>query len=187
MRRKWRKAKPKEDLSKQLRSNWQIKVPEVFLIDENGERVGNMPTNKAIQLAEEAGLDLVEVNPKADPPVVKIVDFGQLKYETEKRAQKQKALQKKVELKEIRLSVRISQHDFDFRLNQALKFLEKGNKLKLEILLKGREKAHPEKAIETIMNFIKKLEELNNSEITKEQDLTKQGGKYTIILMNKNK
>lgn len=187
MRRKWRKAKPREDLSKQLRSNRQIRVLEVFLIDENGEQVGNMLTSKAIEMAEEVGLDLVEVNPKADPPVVKIVDFGQLKYETEKRAQKQKALQKKVDTKEIRLSVRISQHDFDFRLNQAEKFLEKGNKLKIELFLKGREKAHPEKATEIVKEFVKKLEEREGLDIARDQDLTKQGGKFIIVLMNKNK
>ncbi|MFH1522612.1 MAG: translation initiation factor IF-3 [Patescibacteria group bacterium] len=183
MRRKWRKAKPK--LKKLFRSNEQIRTPEVFLIDALGENVGVIPTRKAIEMAKEANMDLVEVNPTARPPVVKIIDLGQFKYDKEKKAHKQRQQQKKVETKGIRLSVRISRHDFDFRLNQAKKFLEKGNKLKIELILKGREKQHPVKARETIDEFVQQLEQSDNFEIIREQDLTKQGGKFTIILLNK--
>lgn len=184
MRRKWRKAKPKEE--KFFLANENIKIPEVFLIDENGDNVGNVTTDKALEMAKEAGLDLVEVNPKANPPVAKIMNLGQFKYEQEKKAHKQKVQQKKIEIKVIRLSVRISSHDFNFRLDQAKKFLEKGNKLKIELSLKGRERQFPEKARETIAKFVEGLEKNENLNIDREQDLTRQGGRFTIILINKN-
>ncbi|MFH1822212.1 MAG: translation initiation factor IF-3 [Patescibacteria group bacterium] len=183
MRRKWRKAKPKPQ--KFFRSNEQIRVPSVFLIDETGNNVGPINTAKAIAMAREMDLDLVEVNPKANPPVVKIIDLGQLKYESEKKAHKQKMQQKKVDTKGIRLSVRISSHDFNFRIDQAVKFLTKGHKLKIELVLKGREKQHPEKAREIIFGFIEQLKQTENLNIFEEQPLTKQGGKFNIILMNK--
>lgn len=186
MRRKWRKAKPKE-IKKIFRANEKIRVPEIFVIDENGEKLGVMPTKKAIELAKEAGLDLVEVNPKEVPPICKIVDFGQLKYEQDKKAHKQKVLQKKIETKEVRLSVRISTHDFQFRIDQAKKFLEKGNKLKIDLILKGREKQHPEKAVETINGFVNELKSQEGFDISIEQPLTKQGGRFNIILINKAK
>jgi translation initiation factor IF-3 len=183
MRRTWRKAKPKKE--KQFRANERIRIPEVFLIDENDEKLGVTPTAKALSMAQEAGLDLVEVNPKEKPPVAKIMDYGHFKYEREKKAQKQKAQQKKVEIKGIRLSIRISKHDFNFRLEQAKKFLLKGNKLKIELILKGRERQHPEKAVEIINRFIGEIEKSEELNLLREQDLTKQGGRYTIILVNK--
>lgn len=185
MRRKFQRAKPKAE-TKPVISNEKIRAPRVFLIDENGESQGEVDTRKAIELAKEVDYDLVLINPKAEPPIAKIMDMGQHKYEQEKKAQKQKAQQKKIDTKGIRLSVRISSHDFDFRFNQAKKFLEKGNKLKIELVLKGREKQHPEKAVETIKEFINKIEEIEDFNIVREQDLTKQGGRFTIILVNKN-
>lgn len=184
MRRTWRKAKPKQE--KRFRANTQIRATEVFLIDEDGEKIGKIPTEEALQRAREAELDLVEVNPKEDLPIAKIMDYGQFKYEQEKKAHKQKAQQKKIETKGVRLSVRISKHDFSFRLDQAVKFLQKGNKLKIELILKGREKAHPEKAAETINEFVQELENNESLNIGREQDLTKQGGRFTIVLVNKN-
>ena len=183
MRRTWRKAKPKPE--KKFYSNEQIRAENVFVIGDDGEQIGVVPIEKALALAKELELDLVEVNPSAKPPVTKIMDFGQFKYESEKKAHKQRQQQKKIDTKEIRLSVRISQHDFDFRLNQAIKFLEKGNKLKIDLILKGREKAHPEKAVEAIKGFVAKLEEIEAFNLFKEQDLTKQGGRFNIVLINK--
>ena len=185
MRRTWRKAKPKQE--KRFKANTMIRTDEVFLIDESGEKIGVIPTRKAREMAEDVGLDLIEVNPTAEPPVVKIMDYGQFKYEREKQSHKQKKQQKKVETKGIRLSVRISKHDFDFRIAQAIKFFQKGHKLKLELILKGREKAHPEKAAETFNSFVEELEKNEDVEITREQDLTKQGGKFTMVLVNKAK
>jgi len=185
MRRTWRKAKPK--LEKRFRVNEQIRIPEVFLINENGEKLGVTQTSQALGMAREAGLDLVEVNPTARPSVVKIMDYGQHKYDQEKKAHKQRVQQKKVDTKGIRLSVRISKHDFNFRVEKARKFFQKGHKLKIDLILKGREKAHPEKAAEIINNFVSELMSYDDLNIEKEQDLTKQGGRFTMILVNKQK
>ncbi|MEA3398578.1 MAG: translation initiation factor IF-3 [Patescibacteria group bacterium] len=183
MRRTWRKAKPKPQ--KRFRVNQQITSPEVFLIGENGEKIGKISTREALIKAETAELDLVEVNP-GKLPVAKIMDYGQFKYDKEKKAHKQKVAQKKVETKGVRLSVRISKHDFTFRIEQATKFLQKKHKLKIELILKGRERQHPEKAAETIKKFIAELNNNDTLNIVPEQDLTKQGGRFTIILVNKN-
>ncbi|MFH1255325.1 MAG: translation initiation factor IF-3 [bacterium] len=184
MRRVYRRPKPDFE-EKRFKANQQIRSAEVFLIDESGQSIGVMPTAKALAMAQEAGMDVIEVNPKAEPPVVKIMDYGQFKYKKEKEAQKQKVKQKKVEIKGIRLSVRISQHDFDFRLDQAKKFLERGDKLKLELILKGRERQHPEKAEETMKKFYQKLKAMPELNMEIEQGLTKQGGRFNIILINK--
>ncbi len=183
MRRIWRRAKPKQE--KRFRVNDQIRIPEVFLIDENGERLGVVPTDKAISMAQAAEMDLVEVDPSAKPSVAKIMDYGQFKYERDKLAHKQRLQQKKVETKGIRLSARISKHDFGFRIEQAKKFLEKGNKLKVELNLKGRERQHLNKAVEVINEFVKELEKIEDFNIVREQDLTRQGGRFTIVLVNK--
>lgn len=184
MRRVYRRPRPDFE-EKRFKANQQIRVPEVFLIDENGESVGVMPTSKALAMAQEAGLDVIEVNPKANPPVVKIMDYGQFKYKKEKEAQKQKVKQKKVEIKGIRLSVRISTHDFDTRVDQARKFLERGDKLRLELILKGRERQHPEKAEELMKKFYYKLKETPGFNMEIESPLTKQGGRFNIIVINK--
>ena len=184
MRRVYRRPKP-DYQEKRFRANLQIRAPEIFVIDENGVSLGVMTTSKALARAQEVDLDLVEVNPKLDPPVVKIMDYGQFKYKKEKEAQKQKIKQKKVEIKGIRLSVRISQHDFDFRFEQAKKFLQRGDKLKLELILKGRERQHPDKAEELMKKFYYKLKETPGLKMEIEQPLTKQGGRFNVIMINK--
>lgn len=168
-----------------FRANTQIRVPEVFLIDENNEAIGKISTTEAIRRAQEVDLDLVEVNPKANPPVVKIVNLGQLKYEREKQAHRQKVQQKKIETKNIRLSFRISKHDLEMRLMQAEKFLAKENKVKIELILRGREKQYPQKAAEIVKNFVAKLQANPDFSIEEEQPLTNQGGRFIIILINK--
>jgi translation initiation factor IF-3 len=183
MRIKFHRTEAKEQIF--FKSNSQIKAPQVFLIDETGESIGVMDTSEAIAMAKDLELDLVEVNPKGNPPVAKIVDLGQLKYEREKKAHKQKMQQKKVDIKAVRLSFRISEHDTELRLNQSIKFLSKGDKLKVELLLKGREKQYPQKAAEIMNEFINKLKAVPDFNIELEQPLTKQGGRFTMIVINK--
>jgi len=183
MRIKFHRVERKEEVV--FRANHQIKAEEVFLINENDEAVGKMSLSKALGLAQEADLDLVEVNPKANPPVVKIVNLGQLKYEREKMAHKQKMNQKKVDTKNIRLSFRISSHDLEMRLSQAKKFLSKDNKIKVELVLRGRERQYPQKAAEIMNNFVNKLKANPDLNVEIEQPLTNQGGRFTIILLNK--
>lgn len=188
MRRKFRF--PKADKSKnqkQFRANEKIKAEEVFLINEDGENIGVTKTSEAIEMAKEAGLDLVEVNPKAEIPVAKILDLGQFKYEQEKKKHKQKVLQKRMEMKNIRLSFKISKHDLDVRLEQAAKFLAKGNKVKIDLNLRGRERQHSAKAKELISGFCDSLKSREDLSVEEEQGLTKQPGGFSIILVNKVK
>lgn len=188
MRRRFRF--PKADKSKNekhFNANEKIKAEKVFLINEDGENVGIMDISQALEMARDADLDLVEVNPKPEIPVVKILDLGQFKYEQEKKRHKQKVLQKKVELKSIRLTFRISKHDFDVRVEQATKFLAKGNKVRVDLNLRGRERQHFDKAREIMVNFSNDLKNKEELTIEEEQGLTKQPGGFTMILVNKVK
>jgi len=183
MRRTWKRAKPKEE--KFFRTNREIRAQFVFLIDENGEKVGKIKTEEALKMAEVAELDLIEVSPKDEMPVVKIGNYGQFKYEKEKKAHKQKQQQKKVDIKGVRLSARISKHDFDIRLDQGERFLKKGNKLKIELILKGREKIHLDVAAQIIKDFAADLSKKEGLDLVTEQDLTKMGGRFIMLLANK--
>lgn len=130
-----------------------------------------------MNLAKEKGLDLVEISPKANPPVAKILDFGQFKYELKKREQKDRIKRKKSEIKGIRLSLRIGQHDKELRIRQAKKFLDQGHKVKIEMILKGRERAYFDRAKEIINQFIESL-----GNIKTEQPITRQGGNLITII-----
>lgn len=114
------------------------------VVKEYGEQVGIKPINEALQLAYEDGLDLVEISPNANPPVCKIMDFGKYKYELSKKEKSSKKKQATVNLKEIRLRPKIEEHDYDFKMKHARKFLEAGNKVKASVLFRGRELAHKE-------------------------------------------
>lgn len=170
----------KKELAPDFRANERITSPEVRIIDENGEFLGVKPTAEAIKMAEERGFDLVEVNPTANPPVVKLLNYGQFKYEREKQLKKQKMALKQVEVKGIRLSTRIGQHDLEMRRDQALKFFAEGNKIKIEIILRGRERQHSDLAFRAIHNFINMLK--THAEVTIEQLPTSQGGKIFAIV-----
>jgi translation initiation factor IF-3 len=184
MRRKWQRSKPKVEVVRFVANDW-IKAPELFLIDENNQPVGRISLAEAKEKAARVEMDLVLVNPKAVPPVAKIADLGQLKYETEKKLHKQKVAQKKVDTKEIRLSVRIGDHDYGFRLEQAKRFLLDGDKIKVEVVQKGRERQHPETAIEMIKRFQNDLSAGEGLNIALEQPLTRANGRFSMVLMNK--
>lgn len=162
------------------KANEEITAETVRVVDENSQPLGVLKTADAVKIAQERGLDLVEVSPKADPPVCRIQDYGHFKYQKEKEVRKQKAQSKEVEVKGIRLSVRIGEHDLDVRRQQAVKFLERGDKLRIEIVLRGRERAHAGLAREIIENFIKKLQEQFPLRI--EQAVTKQDTRMTAIV-----
>lgn len=124
--------------------NEEIRDPEVRLISETGEQLGIMSAKDALKLAEERDLDLVKIAPMAKPPVCKIMDYGKFRFEKSKKEKEARKNQKVIEIKEIRLSLNIDTHDFDFKIKNARKFLEDGNKLKVSIRFRGREMAHPE-------------------------------------------
>ena len=152
------------------------------MIDENGEHLGKMTTQEAKNLAKERGFDLVEVNPKARPSICKLMDYGSYMYKQEKQERKAKAKQKKTEVKGIRLSFKIGDHDLEIRKKNTLKFLDKGHKVKIEMLLRGRENAHKDIAKKMIVDFVNQLGD--NIEI--EQPITKQGRKFFTIVFKKN-
>lgn len=160
-----------------------IRVPQVRLIDENGENIGVIDTTAAINLAREKGLDLVEVSPLAQPPVAKILNYNKLKYQEEKERRKEKAKQKRIEVKGIRLSLRISQHDIDVRLNQAAKFIGQDDKIRVEMILKGRERQHFNLAKDIINKFVASLNQLIPT--VTEMPLTVQQGKLSVLLAKK--
>ncbi len=119
-----------------------IKVREVRVINADGEQLGILETREAIQKAEEAGLDLVEVAPTAKPPVCRIMDFGKYKYEMSKKAAESRKHQTVIVVKEVKLRPRTDDHDVNFKLNNAKRFLDEGNKVKVTIMFRGREMAH---------------------------------------------
>lgn len=121
------------------RINEEIRVKEVRLIDENGENRGVISIREALQLAADAGLDLIEISPQAVPPVCKILDFGKYKYEMQKRKAEAKKNQKVIEIKELKLRPMIDTHDYEVKIKQAKKFLAEGNKVKFTMRFKGRE------------------------------------------------
>lgn len=160
--------------------NDHIRFAEVRVLDENGVHLGVLPTPEALALARGRDLDLVVIQPKTEPPVAKITEFGKYKYEQEKEMRKQKAKQKTVEVKGIRLSLRIGQHDRDVRKEQAKKFLDDGDKVKVEIILRGRERGHGKLAEEVIKQFIAAV----NAEmpVAVEVPLARQGGQLTSVI-----
>lgn len=160
-----------------------IRVPEVRVLGVEGENLGVMKTADAIRLAEEREMDLVEINPKADPPVAKIMNFSQFKYQKEKEVRKQKVHSHVSELKGVRLSLRIGEHDMAIRQEQAEKFLNRGDKVRIEMLLRGRERGMVPQAFDVVRKFCSLIEP--NVPIRFEQEVTLQGGKVTAIIVKK--
>jgi len=177
------KRQPYKRIQQKYRTNNFIRVPQVRLIDENGENIGVVETAKALAMAQEGGFDLVEVSPLANPPVAKILNYNKLKYQEEKEKRKEKAKQKKIEVKGIRLSLRISEHDIEIRINQAEKFLGQDDKVKVEMILRGREHQHKNLAREIINKFVESLNK--KIPVNVEQPLNIQGGKLSILVAKK--
>ncbi|MGD2133330.1 MAG: translation initiation factor IF-3 [Maricaulaceae bacterium] len=138
--------------------NEEITSPRVLLIDDSGEKQGEMPTDAALDAAREAGLDLVEVAPNADPPVCKILDFGKLKYQEQKKKSEAKKKQKTVDVKEVKMRPNIDVHDYEVKAKAMRRFFEEGDKVKVTLRFRGREMAHPERGTD-ILNRVK--EEFN--------------------------
>ncbi len=180
-----RKKRPKHEQKVRYRFNQQIRVPVIRLIGLDGEHVGEMATEQAMTMAKEQGLDLVEINPKSRPPICKIVEYGQFKYQIEKEERQKRANQKAVEVKGIRISARIGEGDKEIRRKQALKFFKQGNKVKIELILRGRENAQRDRAAEIVRSFIESLREL--ADVNVEQDVKRQGNKFTALLAGKIK
>jgi translation initiation factor IF-3 len=148
----------------QIRINHRIRVPEVRVVAEDGSNLGVLATEAALRRAQEVGLDLVEVNPKASPPVCKILDFGKYKYEEKKRARDAKKKQTVVEIKEVKIRPKTDDHDIDVKVRAIRKFVEAGNKVKVTCRFRGREIMHPERAHMQFNVMVSKVEDVANIE-----------------------
>ncbi|MDO8462656.1 MAG: translation initiation factor IF-3 [bacterium] len=181
-----RRFKRQEQIERQMfRANDRIRVPEVRVIDEEGLNLGVLTTEQACATAKERGFDLVEVNPSAQPPVCRFLDFKQFKYEQEKQRKAQKAHAKTVEVKGIRLSLRIGEHDRQARLRKAKQFFDQGNRVSVDLILRGRERSFRGQADEVIQKFVEDLKA--DYEITVDQPLSVQGGRNSLVVGGKKR
>ena len=170
---------PPQNLFKKPLTNNQIRAPQVRVIDETGKQLGILNLREALQMSWERNLDLIQVTEKVEPPVCKIMDLGKYLYSLEK---KERASRVKMtgEIKGIRLGFNISLHDLEIRVHQAEKFLKKGDKIRVEMILRGREKAHGDFAKEKINQFLEILEKLMPIKI--ERELKREPRGFTIII-----
>ena len=141
-------APPQRDTGPRI--NERIRAPEIRLIGADGENVGVVTPSRAMIMAEEAGLDLVEISPNAEPPVCKIMDFGKFKYETQKREAEARKKQKIIEIKEIKFRPGTDTHDYEVKMRSVVRFLEEGDKVKITLRFRGREMAHQELGMELL-------------------------------------
>ena len=140
--------------------NGQIRDKEVRVIAENGDQLGVMPVKEAMKLAQEAELDLVKIAPKAQPPVCKIIDYGKYRYELARKEKEAKKKQKTVEVKEVRISPNIDTNDLNTKVNNAKKFIAKGNKVKVTLRFRGREMAHMQQSKHILDDFAEKMKDV---------------------------
>jgi len=145
--------------SDEPRMNERIRAREIRVIGEEGEQFGILSVSEAVALANEKGLDLVEISPNAAPPVCKIMDYGKFKYEKTKKEKENKKKQKNVVIKEIRIKPHIDEHDKETKISQIKKFIEKEYKVKISLRLSGREKLHAESAVKILDEFADSFEE----------------------------
>ena len=153
-----------KDVKDSTNINERIRAREVRLIDESGGQLGVMATNEALKIAKERELDLVEVSPKATPPVCKIMDYGKYKYQIAKKAQEAKKKQATVQIKEMKLGLKIEEHDLSFKLKHLREFLEDGNKTKIIIMFRGREVLHRDKGEGLAAKVIEALKDVGQVE-----------------------
>jgi translation initiation factor IF-3 len=175
-----RRFKPRKQLTYEkprYRVNERIRIPRVSVIDESGQALGEMSNYEALDIAKSKELDLVEVSPNTRPPVCKIMDYGKFQYAQAKKSKSQSS-QKKTETKGIRIGVRTDTHDLEFKKKQTEKFLSKGNKVKIEIRLRGREKAHQDLARQNLKDFSKNIETPHKIE----EDVKRFPGGFNILI-----
>ncbi len=169
------------NFDKMFRINEHIKAREVRLIDNEAKMIGVVSIEEALKMAQEADLDLVEVSPNVAPPVCKIANFGKMKYELQKKAADAKKKQKVVEVKEIKMTINIGKGDFDTKIRHTKEFIEKGNKVKVSIRMKGREITHQDLAEKMMQDILKQVEEFAKPEINHRLE----GMQMVVVLIKK--
>jgi translation initiation factor IF-3 len=173
--RRFDRRPPERDTT---RINDRIRVPEIRLIDENGEQVGVVKTEQALDRARERDLDLVEIAPTAKPPVCRILDYSKYKYEQEQRKKAARKHQQQVTIREMKLRPKIATHDYETKKGHILRFLRDGSKVKVTIMFRGREQAHPERGEALLRKLAGELEELS----VIEQQPNQEGRNMTMML-----
>ena len=158
--------------------NDKIRAPEIRLIGADGENVGVVHPAKAMDLAAEAGLDLVEISPNADPPVCKIMDFGKFKYEQQKRESEARKKQKTIEVKEVKFRPNTDTHDYDVKMRNVVRFLENGDKVKVTLRFRGREMAHQELGRDLLERVATDVEEIG-----KVENMPKMEGRQMVMMI----
>ena len=170
-----------ENIKQSIRINGQIRAHELRVIGESGEQLGIMSRGDALKAAEDAGLDLVEISPNADPPVVKIVDWGKYQYQKMKEAKKNRQSNKAGELKQMRFGMKIGQGDLEIKLRKVRGFLEEGHKVRLQIFYRGRENAHRELGYDMINKILAMLEDV----AAKEHEPQMAGRALSVVVRSK--
>jgi len=165
-------------ISSEPRINDRIRVPEVRLVGPEGEQVGIVPIGKALELAAEADLDLVEVAPMARPPVCKLMDYGKFKYESAQKARESRRNQQLTTIKEQKLRPKIDTHDYETKRGHVRRFLEGGNKVKVTIMFRGREQSRPELGFRLLQRLAEDVSDLGVVEATPKQD----GRNMTMVI-----
>ncbi|MDP9347808.1 MAG: translation initiation factor IF-3 [Gemmatimonadota bacterium] len=165
-------------INEKTRVNRQIRISPVRVINPEGEQLGILAVERALEIAEEMGLDLVEVAPLARPPVCRIMDYGKFKYEEQRKAREARKKQHHVQLKEVKMRPGIEDHDFDFKTRHARRFLEEGNKVKLTMMFRGRQMAHPELGRQVLEKVSSMLGDISKVESSP----TMEGRSMTMVL-----
>lgn len=165
-------------INERTRVNQQIRISPVRVIDPQGEQLGILPIERALEIAEEQSLDLVEVAPNARPPVCRIMDYGKFRYEEQRKAREARKKQHQVHLKEVKMRPGIEDHDFDFKLRHARRFLEEGNKVKVTMMFRGRQMAHPELGREVLSRVAEEVSDLGKVE----SHPTMEGRSMTMVI-----
>lgn len=175
-RRSFDRRMPERD---NTRINERIRVPEVRLISENGEQLGVMKREDALNYAQERDLDLVEVAPDVRPPVCRVLDYSKYKYEQSQKQKNARKHQQQIVIREIKLRPKIAQHDYDTKKNHVIRFLQHRDKVKVTIMFKGREVTHPERGEILLQRMAEELAEL----AVMEQEPRQEGRNMTMILV----
>jgi len=158
--------------------NGEIRAPQVRLIDENGDMVGVVSAREALEMAEEASLDLIEISPNAVPPVCKISDYGKFKYESQKKAHEARKHQKVIEVKEIKMRPNIDDHDYEVKMRAMKRFIEEGDKVKVTLRFRGREMVHSELGLQVLNRVRGEMDPL-----TKIESMPRMEGRQMIMVL----
>ncbi|MBO9464503.1 translation initiation factor IF-3 [Tropicibacter sp. R15_0] len=176
MARRPHNAPPQRDTGPRV--NDRIRAPEIRLIGAEGENVGVVTPARAMDMAEQAGLDLVEISPNANPPVCKIMDYGKFKYEQQKRESEARKKQKTIEVKEVKFRPGTDKHDYDVKMRNVFKFLEGGDKVKVTLRFRGREMAHQQLGRELLERVAEDVKELGKIE-----NMPKMEGRQMVMMI----